>query len=101
MLRWFDQQQGTSMTSSQVSQRKRRIREVLREHARLNVDVDSIEDGADLYQAGMTSHASVSLMLALEDAFDVEFPDSMLTRNVFQSVAAIDSALDRIQMGAS
>lgn len=89
------------MTSSQVSQRKRRIREVLREHARLNVDVDSIEDGADLYQAGMTSHASVSLMLALEDAFDVEFPDSMLTRNVFQSVAAIDSALDRIQMGAS
>jgi acyl carrier protein len=65
------------------------------------VDVDSIEDGADLYQAGMTSHASVSLMLALEDAFDVEFPDSMLTRNVFQSVAAIDSALDRIQMGAS
>lgn len=73
------------------------IRQVIRAHVRLPVDVDQLDDGADLYQAGMTSHASVGLMLALEDAFDVEFPDSMLTRGVFQSVASIAAALGQLK----
>jgi len=41
----------------------------------------------------MTSHASVNVMLALEDAFDIEFPDAMLTREVFASIAAIAAAI--------
>jgi acyl carrier protein len=69
------------------------IRRVLREHARLPVDVDTLADDADLFAAGMTSHASVNLMLALEDAFDIEFPDRMLTRGVFDSVSAIAAAV--------
>jgi acyl carrier protein len=44
----------------------------------------------------MTSHASVNLMLALEDAFDVEFPDRMLTRGVFDSVSSIAAAIDEL-----
>lgn len=73
------------------------IRRVIRDHVRLPVDVDDLDDGADLYQAGMTSHASVGLMLALEDAFDVEFPDSMLTRGVFQSIGSIAQALGQLK----
>jgi acyl carrier protein len=73
------------------------IRRVIRDHVRLPVDVDELDDSADLYQAGMTSHASVGLMLALEDAFDVEFPDAMLTRGVFQSVASISTALGQLK----
>ncbi len=42
----------------------------------------------------MTSHASVNLMLGLETEFDVEFPDAMLKRSVFQSVSAISGRLD-------
>jgi acyl carrier protein len=72
------------------------IRRVLREHARLPVDVDTLGDDADLFAAGMTSHASVNLMLALEDAFDIEFPDHMLTRGVFDSVSAIDAAISEL-----
>ena len=70
-----------------------RIRQVLTQHARLPVDVESISDHDDLFQSGMSSHASVSVMLGLEDAFDVEFPDAMLKRSVFESVAAISEAL--------
>ena len=70
------------------------IRTVLRDHGRLNKDVGLLETSADLYQAGMTSHASVNVMLALEAAFDVEFPDHMLKRNVFGSIQSIRSALD-------
>ena len=65
------------------------IRAILKEHARLAADVDTLADDGDLYQAGMTSHASVNVMLALEGTFDVEFPDRMLRRGVFESIADI------------
>jgi len=44
----------------------------------------------------MTSHASVNVMLALEGEFDVEFPDHMLKRSSFESVAAIHAAIDEL-----
>ena len=69
---------------------------MLSEHARLPVDVDTLSDETDLFASGMTSHASVNLMLALEDAFDLEFPDRMLTRGVFESVASIAAAIDEL-----
>jgi acyl carrier protein len=73
------------------------IRQVIRDHAQLSVDVESLADGDDLYQAGMSSHASVNVMIALEDTFDVEFLDSMLTRNVFESIASIEAALEQVR----
>lgn len=69
------------------------IRTVLREHGRLNKPIEQIATTADLYQAGMTSHASVNVMLALESAFDIEFADHMLKRSVFTSVASIRDAV--------
>jgi acyl carrier protein len=74
------------------------IRVVLAEHARLPLAATELADDADLYQAGLTSHASVNLMLALEDAFDVEFPDEMLRRSTFETIAAIRIAL--VDLGA-
>lgn len=73
-----------------------RIRAVLHEHARLSVDALSLDAVTDLYQAGMTSHASVNVMLALEGSFDVEFPDHMLKRSVFTSIASIRQALSEL-----
>jgi len=72
------------------------IRSIVREHGRLGVDIATLSDDSDLYQAGMTSHASVNVMLALEGAFDVEFPDRMLRRKVFESVAAIRGAIEEL-----
>jgi acyl carrier protein len=73
-----------------------KIRSILKEHGRLSRDVESLPAEADLYQAGMTSHASVNVMLALEGEFDVEFPDHMLKRNVFNTIASIRAALDEL-----
>jgi acyl carrier protein len=72
------------------------IRNVLREQGHLNKDVGALEVNADLYQSGMTSHASVNVMLALEGVFDIEFPDHMLKRNVFSSIASIRTALSEL-----
>lgn len=77
------------------------IRQVLRDHARLPVDVDAIDEHADLFQAGMSSHASVNVMLALEDSFEIEFPDAMLKRSVFASIAAIDAAVRDLRAEAA
>lgn len=72
------------------------IRAVLRDHGRLNKEVRLIDSTKDLYEAGMTSHASVNVMLALEAAFDIEFPDHMLKRSVFCSIQSIRSALSEL-----
>ena len=72
------------------------IRAILAEHARLPVDPSTLSDDDDLFQAGMTSHASVNVMLALEDAFDLEFPDEMLRRSSFESIGAIRAAVERL-----
>jgi acyl carrier protein len=72
------------------------VRRVIEEHARLPVELGTLSDDSDLFAAGMTSHASVNLMLALEDSFDLEFPDRMLKRSVFESVTAISSAIDEL-----
>ncbi|HWF73966.1 MAG TPA: acyl carrier protein [Solirubrobacteraceae bacterium] len=77
------------------------IRQVLRDHARLPVDVESLGEDADLFAAGMSSHASVNVMLALEDTFDVEFPDRMLKRSVFDTIAGIAAAIDELQAQAA
>lgn len=77
------------------------IRNILKQHAKLTADVDTLGDDADLYQAGMTSHASVNLMLALEDTFNVEFPERMLRRRLFESITSIRSAVDELKAGGS
>jgi len=76
---------------------KAKIRKIIKDHARLSLDVDSIADAANLVEAGMTSHASVMLMLALENEFALEFPDSMLSRSVFESIDTIAVAIDTLQ----
>ncbi len=77
------------------------IRAILKEHGRLSTPIETLRDETDLYQAGMTSHASVNVMLALEAKFDIEFPDRMLKRGVFDSIQSIRSAVEELQGGAA
>ncbi|MCR9258126.1 MAG: acyl carrier protein [Pseudomonadaceae bacterium] len=60
-------------------------------------DVAVLCADTDLYDAGMSSHASVKLMLSLEDAFDIEFPDEALERETFASIEAITRTIAGIQ----
>jgi len=73
-----------------------KVRTILREQVRLSSDVDKLGHQDDLFQAGLSSHASVNLMLALEGGFDIEFPDEMLKRSTFESIASISDAVDTL-----
>ena len=77
------------------------IRGVLDAHAKLRAPAAGLGDRDDLYAAGMTSHASVNVMLALEDAFDVEFPDELLTKHTFCTIATIRDALGTLTEAAA
>jgi acyl carrier protein len=70
------------------------IREVLAAHGRMAVDPREVDDQADLYELGLTSHASVDVMLALEDEFDIEFPEEVLKKSTFASVHNIAQVVD-------
>ncbi|WP_202915452.1 MULTISPECIES: acyl carrier protein [unclassified Mycolicibacterium] len=66
------------------------IKRILAAHGKMEVDSTGIADDADLYALGLTSHASVNVMLALEDEFDIEFPDQALKRSTFATVKNIE-----------
>ncbi len=72
------------------------IRKLIEQHGRLPVAMSTLADGQDLYAAGLTSFAAVQLMLGLEEAFDVEFPERMLNRKSFSSIDAIAACIAEI-----
>jgi acyl carrier protein len=87
------------MSEQNNEARTEAIRRILKDHGRLSGDAANLGVESDLYQAGMTSHASVNVMLALEGEFDVEFPDHMLKRGVFGSIGSIRAAIDELAPG--
>lgn len=76
------------------------IRSILKRTDYLQVNVDSLAEDADLYAAGLNSHATVNLMLSLEEAFDIELPDRLLRRRTFASIRAISEALAEVGIRA-
>ena len=78
-----------------------RIRAILAGHAGMSANIADIGDNDDLYRAGMKSMATVQLMLALEEAFDLEFPEELLTRTTFRSVSTIAQALRSVDPNAA
>jgi acyl carrier protein len=73
-----------------------KVREILSQHGRLFAPVSEISDHSDLYEAGLTSLATVGVMLALEEACDIEFPDSMLSRKTFASIQSLANAVESL-----
>lgn len=72
------------------------VRDIVRSMGFLGERADTLAPDADLYDLGMTSFASVQLMLALEEAFDIEFPERMLNRRTFASLDAIATAIGEL-----
>ena len=54
----------------------------------------------NLRDAGLTSLDMVNLMLAIEAEFDIEIPQSAMTPDNFDTVAAIDSLVSVTQKAA-
>jgi acyl carrier protein len=76
------------------------IRNLIDKHGKLMVPASTLAPDADLYEAGLTSFAAIRIMLALEELFDVEFPERMLRRQSFSSINSIVACLDELHPAA-
>jgi acyl carrier protein len=79
-----------------MASRHNQIRDILAENGRLAVPVESLDENADLFAAGLDSLAIVNVLMRLEEEFDIELPDDMLQRKSFSSIATIDSVVTRL-----
>lgn len=78
-----------------------RVRQLLRAQGTIVADVDSLAPEADLYEAGLNSLSSVDLMLAIEQTFDLVFPDEALNRRTFSSIGSIATVVERLAADAA
>lgn len=58
--------------------------------------LDRLGDDDDLWEKGLSSFACLDWMLAIEEAFEIEFPQAAITRDGFRSIAAVTRAVDRL-----
>lgn len=75
---------------------EQRVRSVLTARGKMPIDVSQLDATASLYDAGMTSHSTAKVMLGLEDQFDLEFPDELLERSVFDRITTIVDAIEKL-----
>jgi acyl carrier protein len=67
-----------------------KIRDVLSESGRLAVPADRLDGDEDLFAVGLDSLAIVNVLMSLEEQFDIELPDELLSRRSFSSIATIE-----------
>ncbi len=70
-----------------------RVRRIVAENSGLDESTDVSAPDTNLWDAGMDSARSVRIMIAVEDEFDVEMPDELLTRETFSSIRALAEAV--------
>lgn len=73
-----------------------KVQEVIAQYAELGDKISTLGLDDDLFSLGMSSRASVGVMLGLESEFDIEFPDAMLRRDVFETVRSISIAVSSL-----
>ncbi len=75
---------------------KAKIRALLERLGEFPAGPDALRDDADLHAGGLSSYGTVQLMVAIEEEFGVEFPDTLLTRATFGSIEAVATAVSSL-----
>lgn len=77
------------------------VRQMIDEHGRLPVAAQDLSANSDLYEIGLTPFAAVQIMLALEEALGLQFPEQMLRRQNFASINSIVACLRQLERKAA
>ncbi len=65
------------------------IRTILARHGTLARTIDRLSDDDCLFDNGLDSFGAVQVMMDLEEHFDLEFPEHLLSREIFSTVRNI------------
>lgn len=94
-LKWYLSDSTTSVKECPLDMHDR-IRSILAAYGKMPVDPRALADDDDLHERGLTSHASVNVMLAIEDEFDIEFPDELLQKSTFSTVSNLANVVKEL-----
>jgi len=72
------------------------LSQVLKQHLQLIPADGTIDPDAELRELGLDSMTAIALLLDLEQAFSITFPDEMLEADTFRTAATLRAALDRL-----
>ncbi|WIG95678.1 phosphopantetheine-binding protein [Myxococcus sp. SDU36] len=78
-----------------------RLVEVLREFLPRVAPGEPVEMARPLNELGLDSMSAINLMLALEGAFDISFPDALLTAETFHTAATLESTVHHLRGAAA
>lgn len=73
------------------------IKRIVVSSAHLSVPAENLDTTSDLFALGLSSLATVDIMLAIENAFDLEFSDEYLSRKTFRSIGALTAAVAELK----
>lgn len=85
------------MADAQIAGRaERAIRAALADSGGLGELAGQAGPDDDVYACGLTSLGSVRVMLAIEGALSIEFPEELLTRELFATIGNLAAACARL-----
>ncbi|MFY9627976.1 MAG: phosphopantetheine-binding protein [Methylocystis sp.] len=74
------------------------LKNLIDAHARLTVPASELSGGSNLFDLGLTPFTAIRLMLAVEQAFGMEFPRQMLSPRNVRSIDAILGCLEQLRL---
>lgn len=77
------------------------IRKALGEIEAMSPVAARLSEDDDLFDKGLCSFGSVQLMLALEERYNIEFPDHLLNRQSFATIRAIRATVSSLAQQAA
>ena len=78
-----------------------KVRGILDANGKLAVPASRLGEFDDLFAAGLDSLAMVNVLMAIEEQFDIEVPDRLLSRRTFSSLHMLTSAIGELTRRAA
>ena len=75
-----------------------KLKDCLRQHLMLS-PTDDIDLSTELGMLGLDSMRGIALLLEIENAFAIKFPDAMLGPSTFRSGATLLAAIAKLRAG--
>ena len=81
------------MENTTVDETTEKFLTILRQYLESPDNAQEIPPDRELEELGFNSFSAIMLLLELEEAFNIVFPDSMLTPEVFRTVSTLQSSI--------
>ena len=84
------------MTQTSINKITDVLLSILQKHLKFVNPAETFPMDAELESLGLDSMSAIDLLLALEETFEIIFPDAMLTPEVFRTARSLENAIQSL-----